>query len=885
MNSRRNPGQKSIRLFSRPQRRKSGRNGGVASAVDMKQHLEQLEDRRLMTADFNDQASEALDYGQLSGEVQKIEAAVNWDKDVDVVKFQMVSGQRLTAAVVGMGYFEPRLRLFGPKSASLRQRSPVPLVSAANNGSPGSSIVTGTASLEYTARYSGTYYLGVSAEDNYRYNIVSGGGDRRGRGVSADVATGDYHLYFTDADLNSTEADLSAAGISAQTNRDGQSVDVAFDITNNGDRDAESFDVAIYASTNSYISSLDTLLTTVRVYGIGAGQTFHSGNLNVALPSDFTIPDTGMHIGIVVDSGSEVSESDEYNNSNTGVDTDSAVIVKLSRPDLQGGSFNVLADRLAPGQSTEVHFQVANTGETASGKFSVTVYASNNLWISEYDTALGTVPVDSIPAGGFSDLLSATVRLPDEFDALDEAFSIGIVIDSLDEVDEENEYNNDNMAVGVDWDLVDPAAPVVIVCPAVELDPITQILPGDAGFSWTGLSNADYYELWVIDLSSNRKVVHRTDLTASSFSIDGLLTSGSYRYWVRAGNSAGWGPWSIGADVRVGQSVPQQIVLDGLLDSGELSWQVDSAAVRYELWVNDASSKRTVLHRTDLTTSKLDVTSTLTAGSYQCWVRAGNDAGWGDWSSPVTVTVGSKSVDPGETTIISPEDTDDPTSTVVWQDMPDATHYELWVSERSTGKKIIHQKDVQTNSFTSATELDYGEYTVWVKTWNGNVAGKWSSGHSFTLHRPLSVDPNGENNTADTATWLGTKYATGTLEAFADDLVTSSDTIDQFKFELARPDLFSTHRYKYRFTLNVVEGDANDLEVFAPNGDEISVDNLIRNGSMITVTGEGQFSRVVEGTTVTRGLQVRLAAGSDSTVRYSLNLLAEPTERQTNNRA
>jgi hypothetical protein len=63
-------------------------------------------------------------------------------------------------------------------------------------------------------------------------------------------------------------------------------------------------------------------------------------------------------------------------------------------------------------------------------------------------------------------------------------------------------------------------------------------------FSWTSVSGASLYDIWVSSLSGGGVVVNVTGLTTTSFTPQNALASGNYRVWIRAFDSAasdtGW---------------------------------------------------------------------------------------------------------------------------------------------------------------------------------------------------------------------------------------------------------------------------------------------------------------------------------------------------------
>lgn len=77
--------------------------------------------------------------------------------------------------------------------------------------------------------------------------------------------------------------------------------------------------------------------------------------------------------------------------------------------------------------------------------------------------------------------------------------------------------------------------------------------------SWTAVSGAARYELWVSNLNTLVRVIHFTDITSTRFQPAANLVPGQYRVWVRAidGNGVS-AAWSTPANFTVAQirSVP-----------------------------------------------------------------------------------------------------------------------------------------------------------------------------------------------------------------------------------------------------------------------------------------------------------------------------------------
>jgi hypothetical protein len=73
------------------------------------------------------------------------------------------------------------------------------------------------------------------------------------------------------------------------------------------------------------------------------------------------------------------------------------------------------------------------------------------------------------------------------------------------------------------------------------------------GFSWLGVPGADKYELYLQYYSGGSyKYYYAWTTTTSSKTVWPTATYTWYRWWVRAHNSGGWGPWSGGGSPSSG---------------------------------------------------------------------------------------------------------------------------------------------------------------------------------------------------------------------------------------------------------------------------------------------------------------------------------------------
>ncbi|MEI7461357.1 MAG: DVUA0089 family protein [Pirellula sp.] len=136
--------------------------------------------------DPDDTISEANVIGVVSATPFSVSNSISPDVDVDIYRFSVTAGQEvdfdIDTALNGAGGLGSTIRLFNAQGTEL----------AANNNAvaPGENSVGIDAYLRYTFTTAGTFYLGVSNDQNVLYDPISGNGDTAG-GANA---TGAYQL-------------------------------------------------------------------------------------------------------------------------------------------------------------------------------------------------------------------------------------------------------------------------------------------------------------------------------------------------------------------------------------------------------------------------------------------------------------------------------------------------------------------------------------------------------------------------------------------------------------------------------------------------------------------------------------------------------------------
>jgi subtilase family serine protease len=304
------------------------------------------------------------------------------------------------------------------------------LLTSAATGSPGANK---TQRLSVTTKVPGTvppgsYFLGAIvdpdntvAETNNANNAITGG----------TMAVS----YRVDLTPTAVSGPVAAAT--------GQSVTFNGTVRNQGQAATSgNVEVGFYVSTDTTITTVDTLVGKVTVAPIAAGASVPvtlTAALNTALKAG------NYYVGTIVDPGALVTESVETNNALAG----NAITVTYG-PDLivTAVSGPATANR---GQQVTLNGTVFNQGVGALGSLSdqnvgatastvrLGFYLSTNNTITANDTRVGAVDIGPLPAGQ-SKPLSAAITLPSSLKA--GTYYLGAIADFSNGIAETNEVNN-----------------------------------------------------------------------------------------------------------------------------------------------------------------------------------------------------------------------------------------------------------------------------------------------------------------------------------------------------------------------------------------------------------------------------------------------------------
>lgn len=83
--------------------------------------------------------------------------------------------------------------------------------------------------------------------------------------------------------------------------------------------------------------------------------------------------------------------------------------------------------------------------------------------------------------------------------------------------------------------------------------------------------------------------------------------------------------------------------------------------------------------------------------------------------------------------ITGPADGSNLRPVIMWDDVPGAQNYQLWVNHVGVQNAVIHEMNLTTSEFTPQANLAPGNYTAWVRAANSFGLSDWSEPFSFVV--------------------------------------------------------------------------------------------------------------------------------------------------------
>jgi hypothetical protein len=354
------------------------------------------------------------------------------------------------------------------------------------------------------------------------------------------------------------------------------------------------------------------------------------------------------------------------------------------------------------GTTTTTQFTLTRTGSTASD-LSVNITSS--------DTSEATVPsLIVIPAGHFFATFTAS------------AFNDGVIDGNQTATitASTSGFPSANLALTV----VDRTYPVL----PTEIQTVATSRPV---FTWTSVSNAATYEIWLNNITTGESsVLNTANIATTTYAPVVDLPIGTYGVWVRGFTSGGLaGAWSPMAAWKLRPTTTVQG--SGRTEASSnftISWTPLSGASAYDVWIDrQTSSTSQYLRDSDVSTNSLEV-SGFDIGRYKVWVRARNSAGdYTGWSPAAIIDVNY-----APTTISVTAASLSATATLNWSPVAGAVLYDVWINNLTTGTSAAIRNTSVSGTSLELTTASPASYRAWVRARDLN-GGSYVWSNSFDL--------------------------------------------------------------------------------------------------------------------------------------------------------
>ena len=264
----------------------------------------------------------------------------------------------------------------------------------------------------------------------------------------------------------------------------GETVTVEYEITNQGDSAADNFATGFYLFTEDYLKSNNSLSIEddpgvfflqgdrdSSLISLEAGESA-TMTTQITLPEEwkgFTGPGD-YYLGAEADAYDDVAESDEANNSLTGIDVDYQKVSINNAPGgadlLTGSTFEVSPDTISTGSTFEVTYEIENKGNASADDFAVGFY----VFTEDYRNSHTELSIEDDPGVFFfqgdrdsslisleangSTTMTTQLVMPSDWAGFTEdggEYYVGVAADPYGDVAESDETNNSLNGLDMDY--------------------------------------------------------------------------------------------------------------------------------------------------------------------------------------------------------------------------------------------------------------------------------------------------------------------------------------------------------------------------------------------------------------------------------------------------
>jgi subtilase family serine protease len=272
----------------------------------------------------------------------------------------------------------------------------------------------------------GDYYLGFIIDED---NLVDESDENNNNTVTVTPVTITQPII----DLSADSIDASAVSFIAA----GSNMTFTRSITNTGSDPSGSFTIRTYLSTNTIISSFDTLVDDFTFSGGLAAGASDTSTVTIALPP--SVLNGTYYVGFVIDEADSIPETDEFNN--TAASSNTVTVYTPSQGiDLTVDLVKLSTYAAVPGNAVSISRIFRNGGTDNAGAMRVGIYISDDNVIDTTDRLIKKINLNSMNSGVVDGPSGTIVTIPPNLAPGD--YWIGIIADDELKVTESDELNN-----------------------------------------------------------------------------------------------------------------------------------------------------------------------------------------------------------------------------------------------------------------------------------------------------------------------------------------------------------------------------------------------------------------------------------------------------------
>lgn len=261
--------------------------------------------------------------------------------------------------------------------------------------------------------------------------------------------------------------------------------------------------------------------------------------------------------------------------------------------------------------------------------------------------------------------------------------------------------------------------------PAI-LAPIGTVNDQTPALSWSAITGATAYDVWLQPIGENLGPTVNTTVTGTTYQIASPLKVGRYRLWVRATTALGTKTRWATEVFRIDASPTlHDLPFHGADSRPTISWNSVAGAKGYMVYISNLTTGDTGFVNQFVTDTSFTPEQDLGFGRFRIWVRAiAQDNFAAAWSTASDYFLGPQLLGPIGTTVESQP-------TFSWTGVAGIDSYQIYVIRN--GQVIVNETGITDTSYTLHIPEAGGDFRWWVRGYTSdNSPGPWSNLAEFS---------------------------------------------------------------------------------------------------------------------------------------------------------